>query len=280
MKLSDLQKHIESQLKQNGLTAVDQEARLILEHRLGLTWTDIIAKPDLRVSDSDIETIKTDIQKRLSGKSLGRIYGVKNFYGLDFELSAETLEPRADTEILVNQALKRSSNPPQTILDLGTGTGCILLTLLYHWKDARGLGIDLSADAVKTVQKNALHHGLQSRAEFMQGSWADNIDQTFDLVVSNPPYIESSVIPGLDEEVRNHDPILALDGGEDGLEAYKIIFSQLPRILKPDGTAFFEIGYDQARKAVRLGENAGLAIKHVHLDYVGRPRVLEVALKA
>lgn len=277
--LKSTYKEIIEALSKSGIQSADQESREILHHRLNITWTDIIARPEMPVSPEDEKQIKKDLQARISGISLGRLYGTKNFYGYDFELSQDTLEPRADTEILVDLALKRFPGGVHSVLDLGTGTGCILLTLLKEWPDARGIGVDIAPGAIKTAQRNAQNLGVSDRATFIQGSWADNIEQTFDLVVSNPPYIESAVIPGLSTEVQNHDPILALDGGKDGLEAYKIIFSQAPRILKPGGLALFEIGYDQSRKVTRIVEDAGLTAKHVHPDMAGRPRVLEVCFK-
>ncbi|MCD8497744.1 MAG: peptide chain release factor N(5)-glutamine methyltransferase [Alphaproteobacteria bacterium] len=225
MKLSHLQKHLTQTLADAGIEAADQEARLILETRLELSWADLISQGDREVDPSSAES---DLQKRISGMSLGRIYGQKNFYGLDFTLSPDTLEPRADTEILIDIARHiYKEKPPETILDLGTGTGCILLALLHSFPQARGLGIDKAAGAVATAQQNALNLKMSARAVFQQGDWASGITERFDLVVSNPPYIDSGVIPVLAEEVRNHDPILALDGGIDGMDAYEKIFHSL-----------------------------------------------------
>ncbi|HRQ61442.1 MAG TPA: peptide chain release factor N(5)-glutamine methyltransferase, partial [Alphaproteobacteria bacterium] len=187
----------------------------------------------------------------------------------------EPLEPRADTEVLVDLALKES--PPQRVLDLGTGTGCILLAILKHCPAASGIGIDQSQGALDMAQINAADHGLETRVRFLRGDWASGVSETFDLVVSNPPYIESGVIPGLQNEVKNYDPILALDGGADGMEAYKIIFSQLRAILKPGGTALFEIGYDQSRKIERLAGEHGFNAISIHSDYAGNPRVAKIS---
>lgn len=275
MKLSDLQKHLTKTLRDSGIEPADQEARIMLESRLGLNWADLIAKAGMTVDSAEIES---DLQKRLSGMPLGRIYGRKNFYGLDFALSPETLEPRADTEALIDIALHRfKEHSPQTILDLGTGTGCILLTLLKHFPGSRGTGVDKSGGALETARRNAEALGLADRASFIVSDWAESVRGGFDLVVSNPPYIDSAVIPQLAAEVKNHDPILALDGGADGMEAYKIIFAQLPGLLAPGGTALFEIGYDQSRKILRLAESHGLNVISIHPDSAGRPRVAEVS---
>jgi release factor glutamine methyltransferase len=275
MKLIDLQKQLVASLKNAGIAAADQEARIMLEERLALSWADLIAKGDTEVESTALES---DLQKRLAGMPLGRIYGRKMFYGMEFRLSPETLEPRADTEILVDIALQKyKDSPPAAILDLGTGTGCILLALLKHWPYCRGLGIDKSPEAVQTAGQNAADHGLSPRASFRCGDWAGGLEEPFDLVVSNPPYIESAVIETLSEEVKRHDPILALDGGAEGMGAYETIFSHLPAILKPGGTALFEIGYDQSRKISRLSEDHGFILENIHPDSAGRPRVAELS---
>lgn len=244
----------------------------MLETQLGLSWADLIAQGE---KDIESEFLLADLQKRITGMPLGRIYGRGHFYGMEFRLSPETLEPRADTEVLVDLALKES--PPQRVLDLGTGTGCILLAILKHRPYASGIGIDKSQGALDVARRNAADHGLESRARFISGDWAAGVNEAFDLVVSNPPYIESGVIPGLQNEVKNYDPILALDGGADGMDAYKIIFSQLRTILKPGGTALFEIGYDQSRKIERLADAHGFGTISIHADYAGNPRVAKIS---
>lgn len=250
----------------------------MLEERLGLSWADLIAKGEREVESAAVES---DLRRRLGGMPLGRIYGRKMFYGMEFRLSTATLEPRADTEILVDIALqKHKKAPPAEILDLGTGTGCILLALLKYWPQCRGVGVDKSPEAIQTAAQNAADHGLEARASFLCGDWASELQNQFDLVVSNPPYIESRVIETLSGEVKNHDPILALDGGMDGMDAYEIIFSQLPSILKPGGMALFEIGYDQSRKISRLSKDHGFILENIHADSAGRARVAEISLKS
>ena len=165
---------------------------------------------------------------------------------------------------------------PVEILDLGTGSGCILIALLSELRESSGIGVDLSPKAIQIAHENAKTNDVDARIQWICGSWADAIDGQFDLIVSNPPYIASSVIPNLDPEVRNHDPILALDGGMDGLQAYKIIFSQLPRLLKKGGRAFLEIGFDQERSIARLSEDSRIRIERIHPDLAGLPRVVEI----
>ena len=166
--------------------------------------------------------------------------------------------------------------PKLAIHNLGTGTGCILTALLSEFKGAYGLGIDLSPNAAQTARQNAINNGVGNRASFVCGSWGQAIGQRFDLVVSNPPYISNQIIPTLDENVQKFDPILALDGGDDGLKAYKDIFSGLSSLLNRGGYGFFEIGYDQAETVTRLSEESRFTVKGVHRDSAGHPRVVEI----
>ena len=256
----------------------DNEARIILKERAGLGWSDIIANPK-----GDIETkeILKDLEERLTGKPLSKIYGKKEFWGLEFEVNEHTLDPRPDSETLIEVALDhyKGKQAPKTILDLGTGTGCLLLSLLSEFPGTQGIGVDLSEEALKVAKKNTESLDLSSRTTFIQGAWAQNIDQRFDLIISNPPYIASNVIPNLKKEVKNYDPMLALDGGKDGLQAYRDIFSDLSRILNDDGIALFEIGFDQADDVVRLSKEYEIRNKSVHRDLAGKPRVVDMFKK-
>ncbi len=269
-------------LKQAGSDNPGLEARIILRHVLGVSDADFISFPDRAVRAEESETIETMLQRRLAGEPISRILGQREFWGLPFKLTPDVLDPRPDTETLVEVALKRlSSQPPETILDLGTGSGCILIALLSEWKHANGIGVDRSFDALKTARENAVVNDVGDRAFFYCGSWMEalrpNPDQKFGLIVSNPPYITNQAFANLPKEVKNHDPILALDGGENGLQAYKKIFLDLKGLLKDRGTALFEIGYDQQNDVVRLAEDSGLSVRDVHADLAGLPRVVEIS---
>lgn len=255
------------------------EARIILETRAQVQWSDIIASPERIIDAQILNAIEQDLKTRINAqKPLSRIYGMRGFWGLDFEVSEHTLDPRPDTEIIIERALELyKENPPQMILDLGTGTGCILISLLHEFRNARGIAVDRSFAALKTAQQNAKRHGCEDRISFICGSWADALTGKFDLIVSNPPYIVSGIIPHLDPEVKNHDPILALDGGFDGLDAYKIIFSSLKNILFSHGKALFEIGYDQGESVLRLAEESGLCGDAMLRDLAGQPRLVEIS---
>lgn len=279
MKLAQLYPHIVRQLEGAQTDTPDLEARMILKQRAGLSWADIISKPDREISSAQLQNIESDIKRRLSDEPLSRIYGRREFWGLEFELSADTLDPRPDTETLIEGVLNayKDTLPPKTILDLGTGTGCILISLLREFPESNGVGIDKADGAVKTAIKNANLNKVSDRAVFKTGNWGQGIEQKFDLIVSNPPYISNQVIPNLSESVQNHDPILALDGGNDGLDAYRQIFSELFSLLNVGGKAFFEIGFDQEADVVRLAEESRIRVQHVHRDLAGQPRVVEIS---
>ena len=252
----------------------EHDARYVIEKRAGLSHTEIIANPD---RDIDETAILEDLERHHNGEPLSRIYNEREFYGLSFKLSPETLDPRPDTETLIDAVLERyKDSSPKTILDLGTGTGCILITLLKHFPDAKGVGVDLSEDALETAQTNAKTHKVDDRATFIQSNWTESIHESFDLVVSNPPYIDEKAIQNLDESVKNHDPILALQGGKDGLQAYREIFSNLFSLLNEGGRAFFEIGFDQEKSTRRLVVESRLLLESAYADLAGHIRVIEV----
>lgn len=215
------------------------------------------------------------MQRRLGGESVARILGHREFFGLDFVLGPATLEPRPDTELLVELALRRLP-PGGRLLDLGTGTGCIPIAILHSRPDATGLATDLSPDALEVARANAMRHGVAERLDFAQGDWFGALagPDSFDLIVSNPPYIETAVIADLAPEVRGHDPLLALDGGPDGLAPYRIIAAEAHRWLRPGGSLVVEIGFDQGERAATLFAAAGYAGVEVHQDLAGLDRVV------
>ena len=256
----------------------DLEARRIIEARTAYRWADIMAQPEAVIELQALALIESDMQRRIAGEPLSRIYGMREFWGREFALSPDTLDPRPETELIIELALKRFKGmSPARILDLGTGTGCILITLLAEFPDSTGVACDLSAGALATARENAARHGVESRAQFIESDWFSGVEGEFDLIVSNPPYIAESVIPTLAVEVKNHDPILALQGGEDGLQAYRQIFSKLFLHLKPAGIALFEIGFDQGEEVMRLSGESRIRQTRVHSDLAGLARVLEIS---
>jgi release factor glutamine methyltransferase len=265
---------ITSKLHAAGIETATLETRIIMEDIAGVSAVDLVTK-DITISDETSQKILSIIDRRIKGESLGRILGYRDFWKSRFYLSPETLEPRPDTETLIEIAL--DGDPPRTILDLGTGTGCILLSLLQEFPNATGVGVDLSEGACDMARQNAERLGLGNRALFITGSWLDPLpsNSKFDLIVSNPPYIPSSEIRNLQNEVKNHDPILALDGGEDGLLPYKYLCSNLKKYLETDGVVLFEFGAGQGDDIIRIVKDAGATLIRMMNDLGGHQRVIK-----
>lgn len=265
--------------KQAGIASADLDARLLVRAACGCDEIEMIREPGKRLNEEEVARLRGFEARRLGREPVARILGRREFWGLPFLLSPATLDPRPDSETLVETALGllRDVAAP-AILDLGTGTGCLLLALLHERRDARGLGVDLSEEAVATAKRNAAALGLGGRASFRRANWADGIDERFDLVVSNPPYIATAEIATLEAEVRGFDPRLALDGGADGLDAYRALAALLPRLLAPGGTAVVELGAGQADAVSGLFAMAGMEVKAVVCDLAKVPRALVAAL--
>lgn len=248
-----------------GIDSDALDARLLTGAALNLDLTGVIAQATRQLTTDEADRLDGFARRRLAGEPVARVLGSKEFWGLPFKLSAETLVPRPDTETIVEATLEilRAEDRAQArlrIADLGTGSGAILLALLTELPDATGIGTDLSTAALGTAKANAQYLGLASRADFIVSDYADALSGTFDLIVSNPPYIRSADIAGLAPEVRDHDPHLALDGGRDGLEAYRRIAPQAARLLSPGGLLVLEIGQGQDDDVARLVAAAGLTV--------------------
>lgn len=225
--------------------------------------------------------LDTLLARRLAGQPLWRAIGEREFWGLAFCVSPDTLEPRPDSETLIEAALATLGarrEEPLAILDLGTGTGCLLIAMLRECPAARGLGIDLSLGACQTASANALTHGVTERCEIRQGRWAEGVEGRFDLILSNPPYIPSDEIAGLSREVRDHDPLLALDGGRDGLDPYRMFAQTLPDRLSPGGAVILEIGAGQEDDVVAIMREGGFVWRGTRRDLGGHPRALTFGL--
>ncbi|WP_377293828.1 peptide chain release factor N(5)-glutamine methyltransferase [Rhizobium sp. SG2393] len=266
-------------LAEAGVEDAGREARLLVAGLLGLTPTELLTRGASPVADAERAKVEAAVTRRLAGEPVFRILGRRDFRGLTLKLSPGTLEPRPDTECLVD------AMGPQVdaiiarqghcrILDLGTGTGAIILSLLDEHPLASGVGVDKSADALATARDNAAGHGLAARFDARESDWFSSVDGIFDVIVSNPPYIVSSVVDELERDVRDHDPRLALDGGADGLDAYRAIASESRRYLSQDGIVGLEIGYDQDGPVTALFEASGFRLTQRARDLGGRDRVL------
>ena len=254
------------------------DARFLVAHVLGCSAHDLAVLDERPAGRDVIMGALALAERRKAGEPVGRIVGEREFWGLPFRLGSATLEPRPDTETLVEAALSAFADRHDqalTVLDLGTGTGAILLALLSELPRAHGVGVDLAVGAVEIARSNAERLRLLDRASFLVGDWAGAIGAEFDIVVANPPYIPSQEIDSLPLEVRGFDPHLALHGGADGLNAHRAILAELERIVKRDGHAFVEVGAGQLGAVAKLAANHGFAAKG-HYDLAGIGRVLEM----
>lgn len=235
-------------MKGAGLDTPVLDARLIVQHALGIDWDTLYLKEDQPLTDNERSRLESELARRAAHEPVSRIVGRRHFWTLDLAVSPDTLDPRADTETLIEAVIAAlpDRSLPLRILDLGTGTGAILLALLAEYPNATGTGVDLSDGALAVAKVNADSHGLTARASFVHGSWTAGVTGPFDLIVSNPPYIAQGDLPGLPLEVREHDPMLALDGGPDGLDAYRTLIPAIVPLLWIDGLVVLEIGAGQA----------------------------------
>jgi len=247
------------------------EARLLLAHAMGTTTETLLRDPRAEVPQDAVTRFRAAMGRRLARVPMAQITGRAGFWTLDLEVSTETLIPRPDSETLI-EAVLASGLRPRRILDLGTGTGCLLLAALSEFPEAEGIGVDLVPGAAALARRNAARNGLA--AHFLAGNWADSLTGRFDLILSNPPYIEASAIAALMPEVALHEPSSALDGGPDGLDAYRTILAELPRLLAPNGIAVLELGQGQAEAVLALAAAQGLSQLGLRADLGGIPRAM------
>jgi release factor glutamine methyltransferase len=270
-----------SVLWEAGIETPELDARLLLCHAAALTHESFVARAGEALQPEAAVRLEALVRRRASREPISRITGTREFYGRSFLVDESALDPRPDTETLIEAALALIEKTgrreePLRLLDLGTGTGCILVTLLDELPKARGFGTDLSPAALRLAEANARRLGVADRASFLASDWLDAIHGEFDLIVSNPPYIASGEIKRLAPEVAHHDPYLALDGGADGLEAYRRIAAGAARLLAPKGAILVEIGASQAPAVAGLLHDGGFLVANdgPSFDLGGRPRVV------
>lgn len=264
-----------------GFASAALDAKLLTGHALGLSTLELAVRENELVAEAAAAQVAELIRRRMTGESVARIIGEREFYGLAFTLNTATLEPRPETELLVDMALGALPAGGR-MLDLGTGTGCIPIAVLANQPDAGAVAVDLSGLALEAARENAGRHGVGGRIAFLQGSWFEALsaspegrgEERFDLIVSNPPYITSDVVETLAAEVKDFDPRLALDGGPDGLAPYRIIAAQAADWLKPGGWVLVEIGHDQGASVSALLLEAGFETVSVTRDLNGLDRVV------
>lgn len=276
--LSDALRVATRRLTAAGVPSPEVDARVLLLAATGVDRLSFILDPDRPMPPGAAARLDGWVDRRAAREPVSRILGRRDFWGLTLRVTPEVLDPRPDTETLVAavlDALGSRRNGPLAVLDLGTGSGAILCALLSELPGATGWAVDRSAGACRVARDNLATQGLASRSLVLQGDWAAALAPgRFDVVVSNPPYIASGVIPGLDRDVRDHDPVAALDGGTDGLDCYRVLTADLPRLLAPAGVAGFEVGQGQDGDVARLMTLAGLGAVTTRTDLGGITRAV------
>jgi release factor glutamine methyltransferase len=246
------------------------DAEVLLAHHLGCSRGELLLNKDRDIDPQDFDLL---VKRRAAGEPVAHITGSREFWSLDLLVTPDVLIPRPDSETLIEVALKHCATPPKRILDLGTGSGALLLAALSEWPGATGLGVDASAGALNVAQANAARTGLSERAEFRLGNWGEGVAETFDLVLCNPPYIAED--EPLSPEVKAREPASALFAGTDGLDDYRRILPQLPALLADDGIAALEIGHHQGAALLAMAAAHGFAAT-LHQDLARRDRCVAI----
>ncbi len=263
------------ELARAGVPQARLDARVLLAHALGGPLERLLSAPEVTLPAMAEDLYRRLVARRLKREPVSRIIGRREFWSLDFALSPATLDPRPDSESVVEAALDWSRDKGKIeVLDLGAGSGCLLLAFLSERPETSGLGIDVAADAVAVATQNALALGLVQRARFQVGDWGAGLAGSYDLILCNPPYVAEGQIDGLEPEVARHEPRLALAGGADGLDAYRRLGPDLARLLGPTGAAMVEIGQDQAQPVEAILQVYGLRAAERRRDLAGIERCL------
>lgn len=277
--LADVSRQTRAFLAQAGIESADLDARLLVEWVTGCDQLEVIRNPNRMIELDRLQLLDAVLVRRINGESVHRIIGKRAFFGIELGLSTETLEPRPDTEALVELALpflqKRiSTYGVADIVDLGTGTGAIALALLDQLQQLRAIGVDISTDALATSRKNAIAAGVSSRFAALRSNWFSELTGSFDMIISNPPYIPTDDIAHLQREVVLHDPVRALDGGTDGLDPYRIIAANARRYLRSGGAVALEIGAGQRADIEAIFQSENFVLNDVKKDFGGHERAL------
>lgn len=275
MLLNKIQKKMSKNFLINGIETHELDARIILKEVLSFNDKDLILNQDFLISKNLINKINSFELRRIKGEPISKIFKKRDFFKSSFIISNDVLDPRPETELIVeiaNNFIKK--NKVKNILDLGTGSGCILLSVLKENKMINGLGIDLSKEAINIALKNSKKLQLDKQSNFLISNWMSSINFRYDIVVSNPPYIASSDIKKLAEDVKSYDPLLSLDGGDDGLNCYRAIAKDLKRIINKNAIIILEIGYNQSISVIEIFKKNDFKLIKKYNDINGLDRVL------
>jgi release factor glutamine methyltransferase len=279
---AEAHRHAANLFEAAGIETPKRDARVLLCEAAGIDHAALVRDPDARLGDDAAARLRSFVERRLKREPVSRILGRREFWGLTLRISPDVLDPRADTETLVAAAvetLRDRRDEALRILDLGTGSGALISALLSEFPQAFGVAADRDGRALDIARENLAACGFASRSAFVCGDWGDALGSAFDLIVSNPPYVRSADIATLAPEVlapevRDYDPRAALDGGPDGLAAYRVIAADLARLCRPDGAAILEIGHDQAESAAACFREAGFGSIALRRDLEDQPRAL------
>ena len=275
MILKEIQRKLCNNFSTIGIETPELDARIILKEVLSLDDKDLILKESLDIPEEMIEKIIAIESRRLNGEPISKIFKKRDFYNSTFVISNDVLDPRPETELIVEIANNYiNKNEVKNILDLGTGSGCILLSILKENRMINGLGIDLSKDAISIAKQNSKKLNLETQSNFLVSNWMSSVNYKYDLVVSNPPYIASEDIKKLSKSVKIYDPILSLDGGDDGLNSYRLIASDLKRIISMNALIIIEIGYNQSLQVIDIFKKNDFKLIKKYNDINGLDRVL------
>jgi release factor glutamine methyltransferase len=272
-------------LRDAGLAEPRREAGTLLSHSLGRDQAFLVTHSDEALTDAQLADFRVWVERRAAGEPFQYIAGRQEFYGLEFEVSRDVLIPRPETELLVEKALELLKGSESPLLcDVGTGSGCIAVTLLHERKDARGLALDVSDAALAVAARNGARHGVAGRLRLLVSDCFDALrsdkhqETRFDLIASNPPYVAESDLEGLQREVRDHEPRVALTPGGDGLSVIRRLVAESPRHLKPGGHLLTEIGFNQREQVAALIDPAVWTLLGIHRDLQGIPRTVALRL--
>lgn len=275
MLLSELQKKITKILAEGGIETNSLDARIILREIFNFDEKELILNSDLILSESKISKVHKIITRRLNYEPVSKIFGKRDFYNSTFSISDDVLDPRPETEHIVeianNFILEKGY---ESFIDLGTGSGCIILSILKENKNLTAVGVDISIDAINIAKKNSKDMKLEKRSSFLVSNWFSLIYSSYDLIISNPPYISSDEIITLSKTVKNFDPLISLDGGQDGLKCYKEIAQDINRVINKNGRVILEIGYNQAHDVIKIFESKEFKLLKIYNDINGLNRIL------
>tara|TARA_B100000674_G_C37748682_1_gene872393 strand:- start:32 stop:862 length:831 start_codon:yes stop_codon:yes gene_type:complete len=258
-------------LSQSGIESAARDARILTAHALGVPISDLSLKITDKVSANIIFKLEKLILRRVNKEPISKILGRRDFWGRTFSINKNVLDPRGDTETLIDYVIGK---PRKTVLELGTGSGVIAVTLACEWKEVQVTAIDISEDALLLAQINAEKFNVQDKIHFLKSDWFDNVEGMFDLIISNPPYVGWMEQDEISIEVKKYDPEIALFAGNDGFDAYKRIIPNLAKFLNPDGFVVLEIGASQSKKVKNMMNSFGFFDVEIVKDLFGKDRLI------